>query len=260
MQKQDDGGIDPETRVAHWRRETEGASPERILEWAYQRWGARLALFTSFQADGMVVIDLICRLGLPIPVLTLDTGRLPPETYEHWDRVSRHYGIQIEPVLPDPAAVAEMVRRDGPNLFRVAPELRRECCRVRKVEPFGGAVTRFAAWISGLRRSQSDTRSEIHAVELDRRNDPSGRLVRISPFVDWSLSQVWTYLRRHQVPTHPLYEKGYHSIGCAPCSRPLRPAEDARSTRWWWEGSEHRECGLHFDHQTVSNSRTEVTP
>jgi phosphoadenylyl-sulfate reductase (thioredoxin) len=222
------------------------ASAGEVLAWAAERFAGRLAIFTSFQAEGMVIVDLAQRLGLSVPILTLDTGRLPQETYDHWDRIRRHYGVEIRGIAPDAAEVAAMVRRHGPNHFRLSVENRLECCRVRKVAPFRRAVAGFDAWISGVRREQGESRRDAAVVEPDLANDPEGRLFKVSPLAIWTLREVWEYLRDHRVPTHPLYERGYHSIGCAPCSRPLRPGEDPRASRWWWERTEHRECGLHL--------------
>ena len=245
MRKQQTTPFQPVEDLDGWRRELTGLTPEETIGWALSRWKDRLAIFTSFQADGMVLVDLVCRLRLPISILTLDTGRLPEETYDHWDRIRDHYSVEIEAVLPDSDELHTLLKERGPNSFRHDPQSRLDCCRVRKVNPFQREVQRFDAWLSGLRRDQSDSRRSITVVDPDLGNAPQGGLYKVSPLVQWTLDDVWRYLRDHDVPTHPLYEKGYHSIGCAPCSRPLRPAEDARSTRWWWEGAAHRECGLH---------------
>lgn len=223
----------------------EAASAEEVIAWAVQRFGNGLALSTSLQAGGMVVLDLLHRLGAQPRVLTLDTGRLPQETYDHIDRVRQHYGVEVEIQFPDAAEVQQLVRLGGPNLFYRSPEDRRECCRVRKVEPLRRALEPFDAWLSGLRRGQSAARAGTPKVERDRALDPRGRRVKVNPLADWSEERLWDYIRGHGVPYHPLYDQGYLSIGCAPCTRPARPAEGPRAGRWPWEAGGSRECGLH---------------
>ena len=240
--------------------ELEGASARRVLVTALERFPSSLALFTSFQAEGMVLLDLVAKLGAEIPVLSLDTGRLPPETYDHIDRVRQHYGIEVELVFPDAVEVQEMVRRRGPNLFYASVDARLECCRVRKVEPLRRALGPYAAWITGLRRDQTQDRARIAKVALDPLNAPDRPLFKLSPLADWTHDDVWSYIREHRVPYHPLYDRGYLSIGCAPCTRPTRPAEDPRAGRWWWEQEGSRECGLHVLHRPAAAPSTAVAP
>ena len=236
-----------ESRAAEdWARRFESAPPERLLAWAHERWGEELAIVTSFQASGMVLIDLAHRYHLPLRVLTLDTGRLPEETYTLIDRVRSRYRIEVEVVLPDHREVEELVRDGGPNLFLQSPEHRQRCCFVRKVAPFRRAVAGLQAWVSGLRRDEGGVRADVPKVELDAVNRPGGGLFKLNPLADWTEDQVWSYVRDHAVPYHALYDRGYRSIGCAPCTRPARPAEDARASRWWWEDGGHKECGLHL--------------
>jgi phosphoadenylyl-sulfate reductase (thioredoxin) len=239
-------GLDAEARAADdWARRFESAPPERLLAWAHERWGDRLALVTSFQASGMVLVDLAHRYRLPLRLLTLDTGRLPDETYTLIDRVRARYDVEVEIVLPDHSEVEALVRDDGPNLFLQSPEHRRRCCHARKVAPFRRAVANLDAWVSGLRRDEGGARTAVPKVELDLAHGPEGGLFKLNPLADWSEDQVWSYVRHHAVPYHALYDRGYRSIGCAPCTRPARPAEDARASRWWWEDGGAKECGLH---------------
>jgi thioredoxin-dependent adenylylsulfate APS reductase len=231
--------------VARWAQEVEPLPPEQVLAWAYEQFGERLAIVTSFQVEGMVVLDLVHRLRLPLRVITLDTGRLPEETYELIDRVRMRWGLDVEVVFPERPAVERLVRGRGLNLFLDSVENRLECCRVRKVEPFRRAVAGLTAWTSGVRREHSADRSTVRKVDLDLVNRPEGGLVKVNPLADWSESQVWTYVREHNVPYHSLYDRGYRSIGCAPCTRPTRPGEDERGGRWWWENGA-KECGLHL--------------
>lgn len=221
----------------------EAASAEELIAWTLEHYAGSLALCTSLQAGGMVILDLCHRLGGELRVLTLDTGRLPAETYDHVDRVRQRYGVDVEMIHPDAAAVEALVRDAGPNLFYRSPQDRRACCRVRKVEPLRRALAPFAAWLSGLRRGQSPERADTGKVQPDPM-DP--RRLKVNPLADWSEQRVWEYVRRRDVPYHPLYDRGYQSIGCAPCTRPTRPQEDPRAGRWWWEGDGPRECGLHL--------------
>ena len=215
-----------------------------VLSWTAETYQDRWAIVTSFQAEGTVILDLAISAGLEPRVLTIDTGRLPEETFAHIDRLRSHYGIDVEIVSPDHAEVAKLVAERGPNLFLDSPEDRLRCCFVRKVLPFQRAVSELDAWITGLRREQGGARQEVEVVGEDRVNRPQGGLIKVSPLASWSEQEVWGYLREHSVPYHPLYERGYRSIGCAPCTRPSRPGEGARDARWWWEGGSG-ECGLH---------------
>jgi phosphoadenosine phosphosulfate reductase len=236
-----------EARAAEdWARRFESSPPERLLGWAHERWGDTLALVTSFQASGMVLLDLAHRHGLPLRVLTLDTGRLPEETYTLIDRVRSRYRVEVEIVLPDHREVEALVRDSGPNLFLQSTEHRQSCCFVRKVAPFRRAVAGLEAWVSGVRRDESVARATTPKVEIDTVNRPGGGLIKLNPLADWTEDQVWSYIRDHSVPYHALYDRGYRSIGCAPCTRAARPAEEPRASRWWWEEGGHKECGLHL--------------
>lgn len=238
-------GAPPRTEdAAGWDERFAGAGPEELLRWAIGRWRDRIAIGTSFQAEGMVLLDMAWRIDPKIRVFTLDTGRLPEETYELIERVRERYGLRVELITPDPQAVAELVRRDGPNLFYRSLAARRACCRVRKVEPLGRALRGLDAWITGLRRDQAASRRETPRVAVDAEH--SG-IVKLSPLADWRWDDVWAYVRVHEVPYHALYDQGYTSIGCAPCTRPVKPWEDHRAGRWWWESpGSHKECGLHM--------------
>jgi len=195
----------------------------------------------SFGAEDMVLVDLIARAALPIGVFTLDTGRLPGETYDLIDRVHTHYGLTIDVRYPDAQALEAYVARNGINAFYRSVALREQCCTVRKTEPLARALEGKGAWITGLRRSQGTTRSGIAVREM---NAPHG-LPKFNPLADWSEDDVWSYIHAHAVPYNALHDRGYPSIGCAPCTRAVQPGEDARAGRWWWEAPDHKECGLH---------------
>lgn len=215
---------------------------DRLLAWAVETYGRQFAVVTSFQAEGMVVLDLARRLDPGVRVLTLDTGRLPEETYQVIEAVRTGLRLEVEVISPDPADVAAMVARHGPNLFHKDPALRRLCCHVRKVAPLDRALAGVGAWSTGLRRDGGRARAGTAKAELD---DAHGGIVKLNPLADWTREQVWAYVRAHRLPVNPLYEQGYTSIGCAPCTRPTRPGEDERAGRWWWEADQDRECGLH---------------
>jgi thioredoxin-dependent adenylylsulfate APS reductase len=218
----------------------ESASALEVLEWAIGRFGRRLAIATSFQAGGMVILDMASRISSGIRVFTLDTGRLPAETYRMIDTVRERYGIQVEIVQPDAAEVESMVSRHGQDLFYREVPLRMLCCHIRKVRPLERKLAELDAWVTGLRREQSESRAEVDKVQT------VGGRVKISPLADWSRAQVEEYIRLHDVPMHPLYAAGYTSIGCAPCTRAVTPGERERAGRWWWELEAQEECGIHF--------------
>lgn len=200
-----------------------------------------LRLASSMGAEDMVLTDMIVRTGLPIEVFTLDTGRLPAETYELMQRVRDHYGLRIAVHYPEAAALEDFVREHGVNGFYTSSELRRRCCHVRKVAPLGRALAGADAWITGLRREQAATRDRIGHEAYD----PDHGLYKLSPLAEWTEAAVWAYLRAGDVPYNALHDRHYPSIGCAPCTRAITAGEDVRAGRWWWEQPQGRECGLH---------------
>jgi phosphoadenosine phosphosulfate reductase len=217
---------------------------ERILQWALEKFSPKVALACSFQAEGSVLIDMTHRLvGSDFRIFTLDTGRLNQETYDCMDAIRVRYGVCVEVYFPDAMKVQDMVRAHGLNLFYNSVELRKLCCHVRKVEPLNRALKDLNAWTTGLRREQAVTRAEVRKVELDKEH---GNIVKINPLAEWSYDQVWNYIRENNVPYNRLHNQGYPSIGCAPCTRPVKPVEDLRAGRWWWENPETKECGLHM--------------
>jgi adenylyl-sulfate kinase len=219
----------------------EAASASDILTWAIDTFGDSFAIATSFQKEGMVILDLASRISAGIRVFTLDTGRLPDETYRMMETVRQRYGIPVEVVFPERDDVEQLVAFHGPNLFYSSVPARQRCCDVRKVRPMERKLETLKAWATGLRRDQSETRAAIPKVEYD----PAGRM-KICPLADWSADQVEEYIARHDVPVHPLYANGYTSIGCAPCTRAVQPGESERAGRWWWEQDAKKECGIHF--------------
>ncbi len=196
---------------------------------------------SSLAAEDMVLTDLILRAKLPIRIFTLETGRLHKETLGMLDRVREQYGYEIAQYKPDPAAIEAYVSANGLNAFYDSVEMRKECCRIRKVEPLNRALAGNKAWLTGQRRAQSTTRAEL-AVQED---DPAHGMQKFNPLADWSEADVWNYIRSNGVPYNPLHDKGCPSIGCEPCTRAIQPGEDIRAGRWWWENPESKECGLH---------------
>jgi phosphoadenosine phosphosulfate reductase len=219
----------------------EDRSPEEVLAWAYRTF-RRVAIVASFQAESSVLIHMAASIAERPEVITLDTGRLPEETQDLIDRVQRRYPIRLHVEAPDPGDVSELVASDGPNLFLRSVELRERCCDVRKVRPLTRALEGFDAWVTGLRRDQSAGRRSTPLVQADAAH---GGIAKIAPLVAWRRDQVWAYIREHGLDYHALYERGYTSIGCAPCTRPVEPGEEERAGRWWWEQSDVKECGLH---------------
>jgi len=217
-------------------------SAEATLRWAYQTF-ERVAIVASFQAESSVIIDLASKIRPDVRVLTLDTGRLPTETHDMIDRVRDRYGIEVEVVKPDAGEVQQMVAANGSDLFYRSVEMRRLCCDVRKSRPLDRALGGFDAWVTGLRREQAATRAGTQVVALDPEH--SG-MTKIAPLASWSKADVWDYIRENDLPYHSLYDHGYTSIGCAPCTRATAAGEDERAGRWWWEENEVKECGLHW--------------
>jgi phosphoadenosine phosphosulfate reductase len=199
------------------------------------------AFANSLGAEDMVLTDLIVKAGLPIEIFSLDTGRLPAETYDLMAAVDAHYGLKLKVYFPQAEAVETLVRNHGINPFYDSVTLRKACCHARKVEPLRRALAGKRAWITGLRAQQATTRSGLPVQEYD---DGNG-LEKFNPLADWSEREVWTYLKQHAVPYNALHDKFYPSIGCAPCTRAITPGEDVRAGRWWWETPESKECGLH---------------
>ena len=197
---------------------------------------------SSLAAEDMVLTDLILKAGLPIGIFSLETGRLHKETLGMVERVQERYGYEIALYRPVQAAVDAYVEKKGVNAFYDSVELRKECCNIRKVEPLGRAQSGKKAWVTGQRRAQAATRSDLSVQEYDG----SHSMEKFNPLADWSEQEVWDYIRANDVPYNPLHDQGYPSIGCEPCTRAIQPGEDVRAGRWWWENPDSKECGLHL--------------
>ncbi|WP_308922458.1 phosphoadenylyl-sulfate reductase [Janthinobacterium sp. J1-1] len=197
---------------------------------------------SSLAAEDMVLTDMILKAKLPIGIFSLETGRLHQETLAVLGKVKDRYEHDITLYRPQPEAVAQYVEQNGLNAFYNSVEMRRECCRIRKVEPLGRALAGNKAWVTGQRRAQSTTRAELHVQE----EDAAHAMTKFNPLADWSEEDVWAYIRANDVPYNALHDQGYPSIGCEPCTRAVQPGEDVRAGRWWWENPDSKECGLHM--------------
>jgi len=211
-----------------------------VLGWALNKFHPRIAIACSFQHT--VLIHMAIQIRPDVRVFSIDTGRLPEETYECARDIERHFGIKIEWHFPRQDAVESMMRDGGTFSFRESLKARRQCCAIRKVEPLNRALAGLDAWVTGVRREQNVTRSSTAKLEVDRTHNG---IVKVNPLADWSYGDVCAYVKEHKLPYNALFERGYTSIGCACCTRAVEPGEDPRAGRWWWEHPEYKECGLH---------------
>jgi phosphoadenosine phosphosulfate reductase len=221
---------------------SEETTPQDILTAGVSAAGGPVKLACSFSVEDVVIIDMIRSLALPIAVFAIDTGRLNEETFEVADALTDRYRINIDWYFPKNEAIECLLQAKGPYSFRESLENRHECCKVRKVEPLGRALSGLSGWVTGLRREQSITRADLAPIEIDAAN---GGILKINPLLNWTSDQLFEYAKAHNLPANRLYKQGYRSIGCAPCTRSVQPGEDERAGRWWWENAENKECGLH---------------
>ena len=225
----------------------EGLSAEKLLTWAVGNFHPRLALSASFGApEGMVLLDMMHRIEPASRVFVLDTGRLHQATFDLIDQVRERYAKPVEVLFPETHRVQEMTRSRGMNLFYESLENRKLCCEIRKVEPMRRMLADLDAFVTGLRRDQSVTRTDTKKAFVDASYNG---IVKLNPLADWDSDRVWQYVREHDVPVNRLHRSGYPSVGCEPCTRAIRPGDDPRGGRWWWENEETRECGLHDQDQ-----------
>lgn len=230
-----------ENEIKDYNQLFEKKSAEDILTWAAEKFSGKIIFASSFGAEDMVVIDLIDKYQLPINVITLDTGRLPQETYDLIEMTKKKYNIPIKVYYPKTDAVEKLASEKGLFSFRESVDNRKECCQIRKIEPLQRALEGKEAWITGIRKNQSVTRTIAQKIEFDEANG----ILKINPLLDWSEEMVWNYLQERKVPYNILHDQGYPSIGCQPCTRAIGKGEDIRAGRWWWEDPEQKECGLH---------------
>lgn len=250
----------PHSAIDRHARATPGfedrvVAAQRRLADAAARHAGRIVQASSLGVEDMVITDLIARHRLPIAVATLETGRLHAETLATAEAAERRYGIAIERFRPEAEAVLHFVREHGELAMRQSVELRKACCALRKLEPLGRLLQGRSAWVTGLRREQSDARAEVPFEDTD----DAGR-AKINPLADWSLADVWHYVERHGVPYNPLHDRFFPSIGCEPCTRAVAVGEDFRAGRWWWEQASAKECGLHVSALPLPAAQTATTP
>lgn len=207
------------------------------------------AFASSLGAEDMVITDVIMRSRLPIEIFSLDTGRLPAETYDLMHELQQHYGLKLTLYYPRHESIEEYTRNNGINAFYDSVELRKACCQIRKVEPLQRALASRKAWITGMRAQQSATREGLAMQQFDATN----RLEKFNPLAEWTEQEVWTYIRTHDVPYNKLHDRFFPSIGCAPCTRAISPGEDVRAGRWWWEEAASKECGLHVSNPKLAS-------
>lgn len=220
----------------------EREEPETILKYFLDKYGERAALSSSFSIEDQVITHMMTSINAHPKIFTLDTGRLPNETYSLIERTSEHYSINIDVYFPDYNQVEKMVKEKGINLFYNSVDDRRLCCNVRKVEPLKRALSNLDVWITGLRREQSVTRENLPIVEYDE----NYKITKVNPLYNWAEEHVWDYIKKNNVPFNRLYTMGYRSIGCAPCTRAVKEGGSIREGRWWWENPSTKECGLHI--------------
>ncbi len=218
------------------------ASAVEILRAGINATNGPVSLACSFSLEDVAIIDIAHDAGLVMGVFALDTGRLNEETYEVADALVERYRLKIDWYFPKHEEVEQLEKADGLFSFRESLDKRHTCCHIRKVEPLSRALKELKGWVTGMRREQSVTRGDLRAIELDELN---GGILKINPLIDWSEEQLVSYTEERHLPKNRLYNLGYRSIGCAPCTRSVKPGEDARAGRWWWENPENKECGLH---------------
>lgn len=231
------------------------SNPLEALQWLAQLFPGRATFSTSFGLEDQVITHLIFANNLPIRVFTLDTGRNFQETYSTWSRTLERYKQPIEVFAPPGAALEQMLVAKGPNSFYATVENRKECCYIRKVEPLGRALQDQQLWVTGIRAEQSLNRLDMASLEWDAGH----QLLKFHPLFDWTFEQVRDYVRQHNIPYNTLHDKGFVSIGCAPCTRAIQPGEDFRAGRWWWEDASKKECGLHLVEKVEGGEIVEKT-
>jgi len=231
------------------KQQTTGLEPIEALRLLANTFPGKIIFSTSFGWEDQVITHMIFANKLPIKVFTLETGRLFPETYYVWNRTMEIYGQPIHAYYPQSELLEQMVSTKGPNSFYESVENRKECCGIRKIEPLKRALAGNGCWITGIRAEQSETRQFMNNVEWDEQNN----LVKFHPIYNWTLDEVKDYIKLYNIPYNSLHDRGFPSIGCAPCTRAVQPGEDFRAGRWWWEDQSKKECGLHETNDLLTN-------
>lgn len=230
-----------ENLIKKLNKDLQDVSVDEVLQYFIRRYRNEIAFSTSLGAEDQVITQIISSIDPGIYMFTLDTGRLFPETYELIERTNARYKTNIQIFFPDTPQVQHMVNQKGINLFYESVENRKLCCNIRKIEPLVRALAGKKFWITGLRKDQSVTRINTEMVEWDAVN----QIIKVNPLINWTHAEVWDYIIEKNIPYNPLHDEGFLSIGCQPCTRAIKPDEDIRSGRWWWENADTKECGLH---------------
>ena len=233
--------MDIKIQIEDWNKELENSSAEEIISFFTSHFNEKIALSSSLGLEDQVLTKMLTSLSPKTEIFTLDTARLFPETYDLIDLTAKKYKTKIKVYFPDFKDIENMVAEKGMNLFFDSIENRKLCCGLRKLKPLAKALSGLDAWITGLRRDQAVTRTNLNIVEWDENNG----LIKINPLINWSEQDVWDYINKHNIPFNPLHKKGFASIGCQPCTRAIEEGEDIRAGRWWWENPDTKECGLH---------------
>ena len=227
--------------IEQLNQQFEGQSPENVLQYFLSEFNGKIALSSSLGIEDQVLTDMVIKADKSTRIFTLDTGRLFPETYSLIDKTNLKYDIKLEVLFPDYMEVEKMVKQEGINLFYNGIEQRKTCCRIRKLDPLKRAFHGLEVWICGLRKEQSITRQGVQLIEWDENNG----LIKLNPLINFTEDEVWDYIKKNHVPYNKLHDQGFPSIGCQPCTRAIKPGEDIRAGRWWWENPDQKECGLH---------------
>jgi len=227
--------------IKELNKKFQNSKPEEILSYFLKEYGNDAALSSSLGAEDQVLTDMIFKSNKSANIFTLDTGRLHPETYDVMDATNLKYSVKLNVFFPKNEEIEKLYQTQGVNGHFESIDKRKNCCGIRKMEPLKRALKPLKVWITGLRAAQSVTRTDTPIVEFDEHFD----VIKVNPLINWSEKDVWEYIKANNVPYNKLHDQGFPSIGCAPCTRPVKAGEDVRSGRWWWENPEHKECGLH---------------
>ena len=233
-------------------QETAGLSIPATLQLLADRFAGAVTFSSSFSYEDQVITQLIATHNIPVSIFTLDTGRLFNQTYTVWQSTHDTYDIRVTAYYPDAAELEPFLQQNGPDAFYRSAELRKTCCHIRKVLPLKRALAHNSIWITGLRAEHSPNRESLALFEWDEGN----RIIKYNPLLHWTTEEIRHYIRKHNIPFNSLHEQGFISIGCAPCTRAIRPGEDFRAGRWWWEDNSKKECGLH--QHTLSNNNSSI--
>ncbi|KXB04596.1 phosphoadenosine phosphosulfate reductase [candidate division MSBL1 archaeon SCGC-AAA261O19] len=229
-------------QASEYAVEFEDKSPQEVLEWALDKFHPKISIACSLQAPDVTIIDMARKINPDARIFVVDTGRLYEEDHDLMSELEEKYGINFEVYSPEPEHVHDMIEKYGINSFYDSVALRFLCCQIRKVVPLMKSLKDLDAWITGLRREQWASRYNLKKIEIDHEHQG---IVKINPLADWTWDQVWDYIKENEVPYNKLYDKGYKSIGCMPCTRPVEEDENPRAGRWWWEEKAPKECGMH---------------